>query len=77
MSCQLAKTYILDVRVYPVTVYGQSKAFFFSMMAELGSFGFLDRLTIMQARPNRKKGNVSCSDPAPAPTAAILVSCAD
>lgn len=46
---------------FPWRLDNQPASFMQLLLAELGSISHMDRLTIYQARPNRKKGSVSRS----------------
>ncbi|POS72695.1 chitinase [Diaporthe helianthi] len=60
MDCFVTQTYITAANPanFPWQLDGQPASFMQLMLAELGSIRHLDRLTIYQARPNRKKGSM-------------------
>ncbi|KAL3479632.1 hypothetical protein BJX99DRAFT_255358 [Aspergillus californicus] len=62
-SCANSKDYFLNFRSnQPWLLGGERVSFMHLIMSELGSINRLDRLTIMLARPNGKKGSVGHPD---------------
>ena len=63
VPCQFTKDYILKGdAAFPWQLDGKKSPFIQLLLAELGSMAHPDRLTVMQARPNRKKGNIFGGD---------------
>ncbi|KAJ8128780.1 hypothetical protein O1611_g4852 [Lasiodiplodia mahajangana] len=62
VPCAFTEEYIMEAHTtknaYPWRLDGNPVPFVNLMLAELGSIKHLDRLTIYQARPNRKKGSM-------------------
>lgn len=69
VPCIFTQTYITaQNNAFPWRLNGQSVAFIQLLLSELGSIAHRDRLTIMLARPNRKKGSMFTGNQPTSPT---------